>query len=416
EIIAQAGTSGTVTIATNMAGRGTDIVLGGNFEAEIKNLDMPDNSVIDKIKSDWKLRHQQVLDSGGLRIIGTERHESRRIDNQLRGRAGRQGDPGSSRFYLSLEDNLMRIFASDKVASIMQKLGMEEGEAIESGLVTKAIENAQRKVEAHNFDMRKHLLQYDDVANDQRKVIYEWRSELLETDNIAADVQTMRNDVVDGLLDSYIPSGSLEEMWDTRGLQEALDHEFGAAIDINKWLEEDSSLNEESLREKVIQHVDEITNEREKVISFDLMRRIERDFMLDVLDRHWKEHLIAMDHLRQGIGLRSYAAKKPEQEFKREAFEMFEKMLDNIKQEVINILAKVQVRSEQDVEAVEHRASEQKMNFNHPSAPNALTGESENSAGDDKTPYVRDERKVGRNEPCPCGSGKKYKQCHGKLA
>ena len=414
-IIAQAGTIGTITIATNMAGRGTDIVLGGNFEAEFKQLENPDVKVIDKIKSDWNISHQQVLDNGGLRIIGTERHESRRIDNQLRGRAGRQGDPGSSRFYLSLEDNLMRIFASEKVASIMQKLGMEEGEAIESGLVTKAIENAQRKVEAHNFDMRKHLLQYDDVANDQRKVIYEWRNELLESDDIQTDIQTMREDIVNTLLSNYVPVGSMDEMWDIHGLTEALDHEFGTSLDINKWLEEDESIYEESLRSKVLEHINQVTEDREKIISSELMRRIERDFMLDVLDRHWKEHLIAMDHLRQGIGLRSFAAKKPEQEYKREAFAMFEEMLDNIKQEVIGILAKVQIRTEQDVEAVENRAAEQKMNFNHPSAPNALTGETEGTAGADKTPYVREERKVGRNEPCPCGSGKKYKQCHGKL-
>ncbi len=416
EIIAQAGTSGTVTIATNMAGRGTDIVLGGNYEAEIKRLDNPDEETVEKITNDWKRRHQQVLDSGGLRIVGTERHESRRIDNQLRGRAGRQGDPGSSRFYLSLEDNLMRIFASDKVASIMQKLGMEEGEAIESGLVTKAIENAQRKVEAHNFDMRKHLLQYDDVANDQRKVIYEWRNDLLETEDIEADIQIMRDDIIHGLIDSYIPPGSLDELWDVSGLQEALDREFSCSIDINKWLEEDDSLNEERLREKVIEHIHQITADREKSISSELMRRIEKDFMLDVLDRHWKEQLIAMDYLRQGIGLRSFAAKKPEQEYKREAFEMFEKMLDNIKQEVISILARVQIRTEQDVEAVEHRTQNQQMNFNHPSAPNALTGEADEAAAAEKTPYVREQRKVGRNEPCPCGSGKKYKQCHGKLA
>ena len=414
-IIAQAGTNGSVTIATNMAGRGTDIVLGGNYEAEIKQLDEPDAKLVEKITSEWKAKHQQVLDSGGLRIIGTERHESRRIDNQLRGRAGRQGDPGSSRFYLSLEDNLMRIFASDKVASIMQKLGMEEGEAIESGLVTKAIENAQRKVEAHNFDMRKHLLQYDDVANDQRKVIYDWRNELLESEDIKSDIDTMRDDVVYSVVEGYIPMGSMEEMWDIHGLKDALEHEFGTALEIEKWLEDDDSLNEESLREKIHEQINQITDEREKIISSDLMRRIERDFMLDVLDRHWKEQLIAMDHLRQGIGLRSFAAKKPEQEYKREAFAMFEEMLVTIKQEVIGILAKVQIKTEQDVEAVENRVTEQKMNFNHPSAPNALSGQSEGEADTDNSPYVREEKKVGRNEPCPCGSGKKYKQCHGKL-
>ena len=416
EIIAQAGTKETVTIATNMAGRGTDIVLGGSYEAEIKSLKEPNEKIQTEIMSEWKQRHQDVLDRGGLRIIGTERHESRRIDNQLRGRAGRQGDPGSSRFYLSLEDNLMRIFASEKVASIMQKLGMEEGEAIESGLVSKAIENAQRKVEAHNFDMRKHLLQYDDVANDQRKVIYEWRNELLDTDNIEADIQTMREDVMYGLLDGYIPQGSPDEMWDLPGLRDALEHEFGATVDVENWLRLDDSLNEESLREKVVEHINEFALSRETSISPELMRRIERDFMLDVMDRHWKEHLVAMDHLRQGIGLRSFAAKKPEQEFKREAFEMFEKMLDNIKLEVINILAKVQIRTEEDVAAIEQRTTDQDMKFNHPSAPNALTGEDVKEPGkEEKTPYVREEKKIGRNEPCPCGSGKKYKQCHGKI-
>lgn len=416
EIIAQAGVSGTVTIATNMAGRGTDIVLGGNYEAEIKQLEDPDESTISKITSDWNVRHQQVIKASGLRIIGTERHESRRIDNQLRGRSGRQGDPGTSRFYLSLEDNLMRIFASDKVASIMQKLGMEEGEAIESGLVTKAIENAQRKVEAHNFDMRKHLLQYDDVANDQRKVIYEWRDELLETDNIEADILAMREDIIYGLLDIHIPPGNPDEMWDLHGLREALDHEFGIAPDIELWLQEDSSLNEENLREKVLQEVHQAMMDKEKSIKPEIMRSIERELMLDVLDRHWKEHLIAMDHLRQGIGLRSFAAKKPEQEFKREAFDMFEQMLGNIKQEVISILARIQVRTEQDLEAMKHHSSDQDMNFNHPSAPNALTGKSDQGQAEEKIPYVREERKVGRNEPCPCGSGKKYKHCHGKLA
>ena len=416
EIIAQAGVSSTVTIATNMAGRGTDIVLGGNYEAEIKKLENPDEQTTRTISEDWQVEHQKVLDAGGLRIIGTERHESRRIDNQLRGRAGRQGDPGASRFYLSLEDNLMRIFASDKVAGIMQKLGMEEGEAIESGLVTKAIENAQRKVEAHNFDMRKHLLQYDDVANDQRKVIYEWRNELLETEDSEADIRAMREDVVYALLDTYIPQGSPDEMWEIRELSEALEHEFGVALAINSWLEDDNSLNEENLREKVVDEIHGTMLVKEKQIGSELMRSIERELMLDVLDRHWKEQLVAMDHLRQGIGLRSFAAKKPEQEYKREAFEMFEKMLDNIKQEVIGILAKVQVRTEEDVEAMKHHASEQEMNFNHPSAPNALNSESEQGQAEEKMPYVREERKVGRNEPCPCGSGKKYKQCHGKLS
>ena len=415
EIISQAGIPGTVTIATNMAGRGTDIVLGGNVEAEIKSRENADEREIEKLRSDWQERHQKVLDSGGLRIIGTERHESRRIDNQLRGRAGRQGDPGASRFYLSLEDNLMRIFASEKVAAVMQKLGMEEGEAIESGLVTKAIENAQRKVEAHNFDMRKHLLQYDDVANDQRKVIYEWRNELLGSEDISEDIQAMREDVVDNTFYSYIPPGSHDELWESRELSDALDHEFGVKVDVEKWLEQDNMLNIEELNQRVQEEVNGIMTSKEGQIGSELMRSIEKELMLDVLDRHWKEHLVAMDHLRQGIGLRSFAAKKPEQEYKREAFAMFQEMLDKIKQEAINILAKIQVRTEHDVEAMKQHGSEADLSFNHPSAPNALDGEPEQAQPEEQAPYVREERKIGRNEPCPCGSGKKYKQCHGRL-
>lgn len=417
EIIMQAGTPGSVTIATNMAGRGTDIVLGGNYEAQIKLLDNPDEELINKIKDEWHQLHEQVVQSGGLRVIGTERHESRRIDNQLRGRSGRQGDPGSSRFYLSLEDSLMRIFASDRVSAIMQKLGMQEGEAIESNLVSKAIENAQRKVEAHNFDIRKHLLEYDDVANDQRKVIYEWRNELLEVDDISDDIKTMRNDMIAGLLDSYIPPASLDDLWDIKGLTDAIEHEFSLKLEIQKWLDEDNSLHEETLKERIIASLDQFMLDREKVIPPDLMRRIEKDFMLDVLDRHWKEHLVAMDHLRQGIGLRSYAAKNPKQEYKREAFAMFSEMLENIKRDVTSILCKVQVRSEKDVEAIEKPEQERQMQYNHPSAPNALTGEparSEQPAA--KEPFVRQEKKIGRNDPCPCGSGKKYKQCHGQLS
>ncbi len=415
EIIAQAGIPGTVTIATNMAGRGTDIVLGGNVEAEIKNRENADEREIEKLRSEWQVKHQQVLDSGGLRIIGTERHESRRIDNQLRGRAGRQGDPGASRFYLSLEDNLMRIFASEKVAAVMQKLGMEEGEAIESGLVTKAIENAQRKVEAHNFDMRKHLLQYDDVANDQRKVIYEWRNELLGSEDISEDIQVMREDVVDSIFYSYIPPGSHDELWEARELSDALDHEFGVKVDVEKWLEQDDMLNIEELNQRVREEVNGVMASKEGQIGSELMRSIEKELMLDVLDRHWKEHLVAMDHLRQGIGLRSFAAKKPEQEYKREAFAMFQEMLDKIKQEAINILAKIQVRTEHDVEAMKQHGSDADLKFNHPSAPNALDGEPEQAQAEEQAPYVREERKIGRNEPCPCGSGKKYKQCHGRL-
>ncbi|OGT34257.1 MAG: preprotein translocase subunit SecA [Gammaproteobacteria bacterium RBG_16_51_14] len=415
EIVAQAGVTGTVTIATNMAGRGTDIVLGGNYDAEIKKLDTPDPGVIKKIRENWSQRHQQVVNSGGLRIIGTERHESRRIDNQLRGRSGRQGDPGSSRFYLSLEDNLMRIFASDRVASIMQKLGMEKGEAIESQLVTRAIENAQRKVEAHNFDIRKHLLEFDDVANDQRKVIYEQRNDLLEEDDISENIKAIRADVVTTVIDSYIPPGSMDELWNVNGLMEAIEHEFGLRIGINKWLEDDDHLYEETLRERILDEINQAFTAKEVVITPELMRRIEKQLMLDILDRHWKDHLVAMDHLRLGIHLRSYAAKNPKQEYKREAFEMFIQMLEHIKHDVISFLSKVKVRTEKDVEAAEHMHEHaREMKYNHPAAPNALN----ESPDPDKTinePYVRGQRKVGRNEPCPCGSGKKYKQCHGRL-
>ena len=417
EIIIQAGMPAKVTIATNMAGRGTDIVLGGNYEAQIKMLDNLDEEIITREKSEWQKLHNDVIDAGGLRVIGTERHESRRIDNQLRGRSGRQGDPGSSRFYLSLEDNLMRIFASDRVASIMQRLGMKEGEAIESNLVSKAIENAQRKVEAHNFDIRKHLLEYDDVANDQRKVIYEWRNELLEVEDIHEDIVNMRTDVITELMNAYIPPGSFDETWDVKGLSDSIEHEFSVNMDIQQWLNEDSGLHEETLKDKIINEIDQYMADKEKAIPSDLMRRIEKDFMLDVLDRHWKEHLVAMDHLRQGIGLRSYAAKNPKQEYKREAFSMFGDMLDNIRKDVISILSKVHIRSEEDIKPVEKHAPDVKMQYNHPSAPNAL---SDNTQGADekpvKKPFVRQEKKVGRNEPCPCGSGKKYKQCHGRLS
>lgn len=415
DIIAQAGSLGAVTIATNMAGRGTDIVLGGNYEAEIKKLENPDEETISALKVDWQKRHDQVVANGGLRIIGTERHESRRIDNQLRGRSGRQGDPGSSRFYLSLEDNLMRIFASEKVSAIMQKLGMAEGEAIESNLVSRAIENAQRKVEAHNFDIRKHLLEFDDVASDQRKVVYEWRNELLEAEEIVDDIRGMREDVTSSVIDTYIPPGSPDEMWDISGLVESLEREFGINLLIQSWFDEDENLEEESLREKIIGNINQFAEEKEKLIPTEIMRRVEKDFMLDVLDRHWKEHLVAMDHLRQGIGLRSYAAKNPKQEYKREAFAMFSEMLENIKHDVIGILFKVHISTGEDTEAVERRPEPQQMNFNHPAVQNALSGP-EQEAPQVKAPFVREQKKIGRNEPCPCGSGKKYKQCHGKLS
>lgn len=423
EIIVQAGRPGAVTIATNMAGRGTDIVLGGNVEAQIQALDEPSGSEKDKLIQEWKILHQRVLDSGGLHIIGTERHESRRIDNQLRGRAGRQGDPGSSRFYLSLEDNLMRIFASDKVSSFMQKIGMEEGEAIESRLVTKAIENAQRKVEAHNFDIRKHLLEFDDVANDQRKVIYEQRNDLLDGENVAEEVHAMRLDVVNAVFDEYVPRGSMDEMWDIKGLEEALQHEFDIELPVQQWLDDDRSLHEESLKEKTLKEIDNIANEKERSFTAPLMRRIEKQVMLDVLDRHWKEHLVAMDQLRQGIGLRSFAAKNPKQEYKREAFELFVQMLERIKHEIIVFLFRVSIRTEEDVSMAENREHEQNMNYSHPSAPDALHEQPKqdaqtppSNARPQAQPFTRQQPKIGRNQPCPCGSGKKYKQCHGKLS
>jgi preprotein translocase subunit SecA len=342
----------------------------------------------------------------------------------LRGRSGRQGDPGSSRFYLSLEDNLMRIFASDKVSAIMQKLGMEEGEAIESKLVTRAIENAQRKVEAHNFDIRKHLLEFDDVANDQRKVIYEQRNNLLDGEDVSAEVEDMRDDVVNNVIDSYMPRGSFDEMWDIKGLEESLQREFDTDLTIQQWLDADKSLHEESLREKILDSINAQIKEKEESFTPELMRRIEKQIMLDVLDRHWKDHLVAMDQLRQGIHLRSFAAKNPKQEYKREAFELFVQMLENIKHDVVVFLSKVSIRTEQDVEKAENREHEQNMNFNHPAAPDSLH---QNQAAQgarpnipepnqpQAQPFTRQQPKIGRNQPCPCGSGKKYKHCHGKL-
>ncbi|MGH8119813.1 MAG: SEC-C metal-binding domain-containing protein, partial [Gammaproteobacteria bacterium] len=415
EIIAQAGRSGTVTIATNMAGRGTDIVLGGNPEAEIEALENKDEASFTRIRQEWQKRHDQVVASGGLHIIGTERHESRRIDNQLRGRSGRQGDPGSSRFYLSLEDNLMRIFASDRISAIMQKIGMEENEAIESPLVSRAIENAQRKVEGHNFDIRKHLLEFDDVANDQRKVIYQQRNELLEEEDIADTVKSMRYDVVNEIIDKYIPSGSIDEMWDVQGLTETLNHEFSMPLNIAGWLADDQSLHEESLREKISHAFDVAMELKEQQVGSHLLRKLEKQVMLDFLDRYWKEHLIAMDHLRQGIHLRSYAAKNPKQEYKREAFEMFVMMLNHFKHDVIRFLSRVQVRTETDVEPPQtQQRPRQNLTYSHPAAPNALAT-SPAAPGPENAPFVREQRKIGRNEPCPCGSGRKYKHCHGKL-
>jgi preprotein translocase subunit SecA len=418
-IIAQAGKPGAVTIATNMAGRGTDIVLGGNLNAEIEALQNADEVTLKELRQEWQKRHDQVIAAGGLHIIGTERHESRRVDNQLRGRSGRQGDPGSSRFYLSLKDNLMRIFASDRVAGMMQKLGMQEGEAIEHPWVTKAIENAQRKVEAHNFNIRKTLLEYDDVANDQRKVIYEQRNELMETDDISETIRAIRRDVVSSVIDAHIPPGSIDEQWDVAGLQDALIQEFGADMPVAQWLEEEHDLHEEVLRERIIQNMEAAYAEKEELAGTPVVRHFEKAVMLQILDVAWKEHLAAMDYLRQGIGLRGYAQKNPKQEYKTEAFQMFTAMLDRIKHDLISIVSKVQVRTESDVEAVEQqRRSEAPRQYQHAEA-SAMGGQQEEEAApagaETHTPYTRQGRKIGRNEPCPCGSGKKYKQCHGKL-
>ena len=415
DIITQAGIPGAVTIATNMAGRGTDIVLGGNVESQITASENPDEMTASRLRSEWKKIHDKVLEAGGLHVIGTERHESRRIDNQLRGRSGRQGDPGSTRFYLSMEDNLMRIFASERISGLMQKLGMEEGEAIEHPWVTKAIENAQRKVEGHNFDIRKQLLEFDDVANDQRKVVYEQRNELMDTDDISDTIHAVRDDVVNGVISNFVPPESLEEQWDIPGLEEAVDGEFGLKIDIQDWLAHDDSLHEEILRPRILHALEEAYSEKETQAGAEVVHHFEKAVMLQVLDSQWKEHLAAMDYLRQGIGLRGYAQKNPKQEYKREAFEMFSQLLDRIKYEVITIVSKVQVKAEEDVQAIDdQRRASSDMQFKHADA--SAMEQQEASGKDDHAPFVRETRKVGRNEPCPCGSGKKYKQCHGKLS
>ena len=404
EIVADAGKVGAVTIATNMAGRGTDIVLGGNLGAMQAKLNNPSDEQIEKLKASWQEEHDKVLALGGLHIVATERHESRRIDNQLRGRSGRQGDAGSTRFYLSMEDGLMRIFASERISNMMRKLGMERGEAIEHPWVTKSIENAQRKVEGRNFDIRKQLLEFDDVSNDQRKVIYEQRNELMDEADIAEVIKAIRGDVVNGLIAQHIPPQSLEEMWDVPGLEERLKGELTIELPLAKWLEEDTKLHEETLREKILAEVEVSYSAKEEMVGAEVLRQFEKAVMLQSLDSHWKEHLAAMDHLRQGIHLRGYAQKNPKQEFKRESFELFAELLENLKYDVVGILSKVQIRAESDVEAVEeqHRkADEAPKEFKHESA-----SEPEQAA----TP------RVGRNEACPCGSGKKYKQCHGKLS
>jgi len=424
EIIAQAGRPATVTIATNMAGRGTDIVLGGNLEAELAQLADATPEQVAALRAEWQQRHQRVLDAGGLHIIGTERHESRRIDNQLRGRAGRQGDPGLSRFYLSLEDSLMRIFASDRVKGFMQKLGMERGEAIEHRMVSNAIEKAQRKVEGRNFDIRKQLLEYDDVANDQRRVIYQQRNELLASADVSDTINQIRADVVNGVISGFIPPQTLEEQWNVSGLEQHLHAEYGLTLPVARWLEEESGLEEQRLRERIVTAVAASYAERVAPLGADV-HKLERHIMLQVLDTLWKEHLSAMDALRQGIHLRAYAARNPKQEYKREAFKLFEELLENVKYEVVRFLSKVQVRSEDEVEALERQQREaqereaQGARYVHAEAPELVPGEEpagETAQVAAPAPFVRDMPKVGRNEPCPCGSGKKYKQCHGQIA
>ncbi|MCK5697055.1 MAG: SEC-C domain-containing protein, partial [Gammaproteobacteria bacterium] len=421
-IIENAGRPGALTIATNMAGRGTDIVLGGNIESEIAKLDNPDEATVQKMRDEWQGLHEQVLKNGGLHIIGTERHESRRIDNQLRGRSGRQGDPGSSRFYLSLDDSLMRIFASDKMAGLMRKLGMEKGEAIEHKWVSRSIENAQRKVEGHNFDIRKQLLEYDDVANDQRKVIYDQRSDLMSTEDISELIVDIRVDVIDHYISNYIPPESIEEQWDVTGLESGLKNDFAIELPIADWLESDDQLHEDPLREKILQEIVNSFNQKEELIGEEMMRRVEKGVMLEVLDSLWKEHLAAMDYLRKGIGLRGYAQKNPKQEYKRESFELFTDLLDKVKYEVIARLTIMQIRDKPDLSELEHH-EQPEMEFQHEDV-NSLgenhSAEEKNITEDtelDKTqPFVRETKKVGRNQPCPCGSGKKYKQCCGKLS
>lgn len=418
-IIAQAGRPGAVTIATNMAGRGTDIVLGGKLEAELEALKKPDDKQIAELTKEWEVRHNQVIESGGLHIVGTERHESRRIDNQLRGRSGRQGDPGSSRFFLSLEDDLMRIFASDRVRQIMKALGMEKGEAIEHKMVSNAIEKAQRKVEGRNFDIRKALLEYDDVANDQRTAIYEQRNELMASDDISDSIKAIREEVIANKFSEFIPPQSLEEQWDIKGLETALESDFAVKLPLQSWLDEDDSLHEESLHKKIHQHIVDVYQEKEKLVGEETIRTFEKQVMLQVLDTLWKEHLQTMDHLRQGIHLRGYAQKNPKQEYKRESFHLFTELLDNIKRDVVRIISYVKVQQPEEVELMERQrreqAEHQQMNFTHADNLGMAGAEQADAASGDE-PFVRKTPKVGRNEPCPCGSGKKYKQCHGKLS
>ncbi|WP_212630567.1 preprotein translocase subunit SecA [Pseudomonas sp. KB-10] len=422
EIIAQAGRPGALTIATNMAGRGTDILLGGNWEVEVAALENPTDEQIAQIKAEWQKRHQQVIEAGGLHVIASERHESRRIDNQLRGRAGRQGDPGSSRFYLSLEDNLMRIFASDRVKNFMKALGMQSGEAIEHRMVTNAIEKAQRKVEGRNFDMRKQLLEFDDVANEQRKVIYHMRNSLLAAENVGDTIAEFREEVLTAAVNNHIPPQSMPEQWDVVGLESTLQSDFGLRLPIQQWLDEDDKLYEETLRERILAELLAAYNEKETQASAEALRTFEKQILLRVLDDLWKDHLSTMDHLRHGIHLRGYAQKNPKQEYKRESFALFQELLESIKRDTIRVLSHVQVRREDPAEEEarlrrEAEALAERMQFQHADASALEAEQSSSEEGDVAVAAapVRSEPKVGRNEPCPCGSGKKYKHCHGQI-
>ena len=425
DIVADAGRPSAVTIATNMAGRGTDIVLGGNLEAELERAGAKGENNVVSINEAWEKRHADVLAAGGLHIIGTERHESRRIDNQLRGRAGRQGDPGSSRFYLSVDDNLMRIFVNDNMRGMMQKLGGEPGEAIEHKLINRSIENAQRKVEGHNFDIRKNLLEYDDVSNDQRQVIYQQRLQLMQSESIADTIEGLREEVIVDLVGQHIPPDSLAEQWDLVGLQEELQSEFGSHQPLQQWLEDDDSLDESGLIERILQQAE--SEYATKQAAFEAanidLRLVEKQVMLQLLDQRWKEHLASMDQLRQGIHLRAYAQKQPKQEFKRESFELFQSLLYNIKYDVVRTLSRMQLENPEELAAAERKRraeAEQHMQFQHASAGQLEAPEGEGQSGPETqakakpAPFVRDNRKVGRNEPCPCGSGKKFKQCCGR--
>ncbi|MDR5868350.1 preprotein translocase subunit SecA [Halomonas koreensis] len=422
QIIAQAGRPGAITIATNMAGRGTDIVLGGNWEAEAAQLESPSEAQIERLKAEWRERHEAVLEAGGLHVVGSERHESRRIDNQLRGRAGRQGDPGSTRFFLSLEDNLMRLFGSERVQKLMQALGLERGEAIEHKMVSNAVERAQKKVEGRNFDIRKQLLEYDDVANDQRRVIYEQRNEILAADDVSENVAGIRAEVLDEAISEFVPPQSLPEQWDLAGLEAHLKAEFNLEAPVVQWAEEDQRFHEEQLRERLQEMHRQAYEEKTELAGPELMRRFEKQVMLQVLDTRWKEHLQSMDHLRRGIHLRGYAQKNPKQEYKRESFELFQALLTNIKADVTRILSHVKVRQPEEVEALERQRREALERekaaaaSRHDAPEAAAAGDEAPAPGSDGRPLRREGPKVGRNDPCPCGSGKKFKQCCGKLS